>query len=86
MTILRPRITEKASNVTAQNVYTFEVERSATKKQIAKTVSEMYKVKPIRVNITKNPAKKVMYKGKAGQTRGVKKAYVYLKQGDKIEL
>jgi large subunit ribosomal protein L23 len=86
MSILRPRITEKASLVGSQNVYTFEIDREATKKEVAKSISEMYKVHPIRVNITKNPAKQVMHKGKVGRAKGVKKAYVYLKEGDKIDL
>ena len=84
--IIKPRITEKASNVTAQNIYTFEIDSRATKKDIAREILKMYKVNPIRVNITKNPAKNVMYKGRVGRSKGIKKAYVYLKQGDKIEL
>lgn len=86
MAILRPRITEKASLVTAGNVYAFEILASATKKDVARNIIELYKVTPIKVNITRNPAKNVMYKGKVGRTSAIKKAYVYLKKGDKLEI
>lgn len=83
--ILRPRITEKASLVMEKNVHTFEVISSATKKQIEETIKAYYKVNPVKVRIVKNPAKKVFIRGKKGVKTGVKKAYVYLKKGDKIE-
>lgn len=83
--LLRPRITEKASFLAEKNVHAFEVISTATKKQIAEAVKAFYKVIPIKINIVKNPAKKVFIKGKKGVKAGVKKAYVYLKKGDKIE-
>lgn len=83
--LLRPRITEKASFLVEANVHAFEVISTATKKQIAEAVKAFYKVIPIKVNIVKNPAKKVFIKGKKGVKSGVKKAYVYLKKGDKLE-
>jgi len=83
--ILRPRITEKASFVTEANIHTFEVAKEATKKQIIEAIKIFYKVSPLKVNIVKNPAKKVFVRGKKGIKAGVKKAYVYLKKGDKIE-
>jgi len=83
--ILRPRITEKASMVLEKNVYVFEVVSSATKKEVAETIKVFYKVIPVKINIVKNPSKKVFIKGKKGIKAGVKKAYVYLKKGDKLE-
>jgi large subunit ribosomal protein L23 len=83
--ILRPRITEKASLILEKNVHAFEVASSATKKQVAEAIRVFYKVIPVKINIVKNPAKEVFIKGKKGNKAGVKKAYVYLKQGDKIE-
>jgi large subunit ribosomal protein L23 len=84
--IKKPRITEK-SGLQAENasVYTFEVTALSNKKNIAKVVSEIYKVTPVKVNITKLPAKKVFSRGKKGTKSGVKKAIVYLKAGDKID-
>ena len=83
--LLRPRITEKASFVAESNVHTFEVSSDATKKQIAEAIRVFYKVTPIKINIVKNPSKEVFVRGKKGRKAGVKKAYVYLKAGDKLE-
>ncbi len=83
--LLRPRITEKANLVAEKNVHTFEVAFSATKGQVAEAVKAYYKVSPVKVRIVKNPAKTVLVRGKKGKKAGVKKAYVYLKEGDKIE-
>jgi len=80
-----PRITEKASINFDNNVYTFQVSSRANKAEIKKAVFQMYKVKPIRVNILPIPHKTVKAKGKIGSNGGGKKAYVYLKKGDKIE-
>ena len=85
--LLRPRITEKAAlGADRLNVYVFEVTRGATKRSVSASVQKIYKVKPIRVNVTTIPAKQVFVRGKKGVKSGGKKAYVYLKKGDKIEL
>jgi large subunit ribosomal protein L23 len=87
MVLIKPRITEKASfKAEMDNVFVFEVTKDSNKKSISKAVSELYKVNPVRVNITTNPSKNVFVRGKKGVKSGVKKAYVYLKKGDKIEL
>lgn len=83
--LLRPRITEKASFVMESNVHTFEVASNATKKQVTEAIKAFYKVMPLKINIVKNPKKEVFVRGKKGIKAGVKKAYVYLKKGDKIE-
>lgn len=84
--IKKPRITEKSGiQAGTFGVYTFEVTEKANKKNIAKAISEIYKVTPVRVNITNLPAKRVFSRGKVGRKSGVKKAVVYLKAGDKIE-
>jgi large subunit ribosomal protein L23 len=85
--ILRPRITEKSGIMNeASSVYTFEVEKNATKDTIAKAIKALYKVTAVKVNIVNLPAKKVLVRGKKGTQSAVKKALVYLKKGDKIEL
>lgn len=83
--ILRPRITEKANFASEANVHAFEVAPSATKTQVASAIKAFYKVTPVKVNMVKNPSKTVFIRGKKGVKSGVKKAYVYLKKGDKIE-
>ena len=84
--IKKPRVTEKASNAFEQNVYTFDVTPSANKTEIKKAIFSLYKVKPVKVNIVNTISKQIMSKGKAGVKQGGKKALVYLKKGDKIEL
>lgn len=83
--IKNPRITEKASFVAEQNVYTFDVMKSANKSEIKKAIFEIYKVKPTKVNILTVPSKKVFSRGVKGVKSGGRKAFVYLKKGDKIE-
>lgn len=83
--LLRPRITEKATFIAEQNVHAFEVAADATKKQVATAIKAFYKVSPVRINIVKNPAKAVFIRGKKGHKAGVKKAYIFLKKGDKLE-
>jgi large subunit ribosomal protein L23 len=85
--IVRPRITEKAGiQSETLNVYTFEVRKDATKRKIAHAVKELYKVTPLRVNMVKLPSKAVFVRGKRGAQSSVKKALVFLKKGDKIEI
>lgn len=83
--LVRPRITEKATFVAESNVHTFEIASDATKQQVTEAIKIFYKVNPVKVNIVKNPGKEVFVRGKKGIKAGVKKAYVYLKKGDKFE-
>lgn len=85
--LVRPRITEKAAiGADKHNVYVFEVTPNATKPSVAASVKAQYKVTPVKVNIAMRPAKSVFVRGKRGTKSSLKKAYVYLKKGDKIEL
>ncbi|MEK7177118.1 MAG: 50S ribosomal protein L23 [Patescibacteria group bacterium] len=85
--LLRPRITEKAAILADKNrVYIFEVTSDATKKSIATSVRGAYGVIPTKVRVATIPHKNVFVRGKRGVKSGGKKAYVYLKKGDKIEL
>jgi len=86
----KPRISEKAALSAENGVYVFEVSKDATKADIAQAITEVYKVNPIAVNIAKTPAKKVVRRKangvKSGYKTGRKKAYVYLKKGETIEI
>ncbi len=84
--IKNPRVTEKSSMAFEQNVYTFDIANKANKTEIKKAIFTLYKVKPIKVNVLPIPKKSIMSKGKAGNRGGGRKAFVYLKKGDKIEL
>lgn len=84
--ILSPRITEKATVVNGKyNAYVFNIHKDATKMHVAQAVRTIYSVNPVKVTIAKTPAKHVFKRGKQGMTSAIKKAYVYLKEGDKIE-
>jgi large subunit ribosomal protein L23 len=86
--IVAPRITEKAVSMSERNVYTFVVRPNATKYAVRDAIKALYNVTPVKVNIVnKKAAKRV--KGFSGRTvhdKGIKKAYVYLRKGDTINL
>lgn len=85
--LIRPRITEKAANESAKNVYTFDVLPTANKNQIVAAIKDVYKVTPVAVRVVTIPTKHVFNrKGTTGIKNGGKKAYVQLKKGDTIEL
>lgn len=84
-----PRVTEKGAIVAeASNAYTFNIHPDANKTDVKSAIETIYKVVPTKVAIAKVPSKKVQVRGKRGKLgvkSGGKKAYVYLKKGDRIE-
>ena len=58
--IKNPRVTEKASNANEQNVYTFDIAKSANKTEIKKAVFTLYKVLPVRINVLSVPRKTII--------------------------
>jgi large subunit ribosomal protein L23 len=83
--IIRPHITEKSGLLSQGGVYTFQISSGANKDSVAKAIKTLYKVTPVKVAITNNPAKRVFVRGKRGVVPGVRKAVVTLKKGDKID-
>ena len=84
--IVKPRVTEKATLSAEKGVYVFEVSKDSDKTRIAKAITAMYKVTPEKVRVVSLPSKAVFVRGKWGNKTAIKKAYVYLKKGDKIEI
>lgn len=85
--LLRPHITEKAALAADKSgVYVFRVSKDSTKKSISASVKDAYGVVPRKVGVVAIPSRRVFIRGKKGVKSGGKKAYVYLKKGDKIEL
>lgn len=85
--IKSPVITEKSTalNATASKV-AFWVDLAANKKDIKEAVEAIFSVKVLSVNTERIPGK-VKRMGKfAGRTSTRKRAYVSLKEGDKIQL
>lgn len=86
--LLKPHFTEKSVNLGERNVYTFEVKRDATKFEVRDAVKALYNVTPVKVNIV-NKLPAVRQRGSTGRpikVPGMKKAYVYLKKGESINL
>ncbi len=82
--LIRPRFTEKAVMQNALRVYTFEVAKDATKNEIKKAIEALFKVSPIKVTTQTIKPRAVVVRGRAGKAKGMKKAMVYLKEGDVI--
>ena len=81
--IIRPIITEKSMNGTAQKKYTFEVTKDATKIDIARAVEEVFDVEVKKVN-TLHVRGQMRRQGRTqGYTRSWKKAIVTLTQDSK---
>ncbi|MDE1875195.1 MAG: 50S ribosomal protein L23 [Patescibacteria group bacterium] len=83
--VISPRITEKAARLSENGIYAFNVRKDANARQIAEAVETAYKVKPVKVSVAPVKSKSMFSRGKYGKTVAGKKAYVYLKKGDKIE-
>ncbi|PIS13492.1 MAG: 50S ribosomal protein L23 [Candidatus Tagabacteria bacterium CG09_land_8_20_14_0_10_41_14] len=84
--ILSPHITEKAILVSEESVFVFRVSPEANKILIKKAIKELYGLEPIKIRITNMPAKLRFSRGKQGRRPGYKKAMVYFKKGDKIDI
>jgi large subunit ribosomal protein L23 len=90
---LKPRLSEKTYAMSeALNVYTFEVPADATKLTVAAAVKSQYDVTPTNVRIATIPGKAVQTyrksarKTESGKRSNVRKAYVTLKEGDKLPI
>lgn len=86
--LISPRITEKGAYLSERGVYVFNVAKDASKKDITEAVLNIFKVTPRKVTVVRVPGKDVQTRGKnrLGHTASGKKAYVYLKKGETIEL
>ena len=84
--IKAPIITEKSSNLAANNVMTFSVDVRANKTQIKQAVEKIFNVKVENVNTINVKPKKKRVGRYVGKTNKVKKAIVNLKEGSSIEL
>lgn len=81
--ILKPVLTEKATNMAKNNTYTFEVHTDVNKYQIVNVLEHIYKVKVSEVRVM-NRKGKTRRAGRKMQTRvlpDIKLAYVTLKEG-----
>lgn len=86
--IVKPRITEKAALMGDKNIYVFEVSRSATKTDVKDAVSALFKVTPVKVNIVNRVPRRTKSRARNRMVvvPGLRKAHVYLKKGETINL
>jgi large subunit ribosomal protein L23 len=83
----RPLITEKSTDLQAQNKYAFEIADGANKLMIKQAIEKAFKVKVTGVNVitVRGKTKRVGRGRRQIQTTPWKKAIVTLQAGDKIE-
>ncbi len=88
MVLVRPHITEKATDLSEAGVYAFEISKRANKMDVRRAIEKYYKVKPVKIAVIVGLAK-TMKNPRTGRVQvkktAIKKALVYLKKGDKIE-
>jgi len=77
-------ISEKSTQLAAENKYIFKVVKNAGKFQIKEAVEGYYGVQVVRVNTVRIPAKKRIQGRTVGWKKGFKKAIVTLREGDTI--
>jgi large subunit ribosomal protein L23 len=79
-------VTEKATDLSKNNQYVFEVFPRSNKTEIKKAVEETFNIDVIKVNIIKTPGKKRRQGRTLGWKKGYKKAIVSIKKGQKIDI
>ena len=83
--IIEPIVTEKTSGLMASSVYVFKVLKEATKTQIKNALKLTFGVDSESINTSKVRGKVKTLGRSIGRTAGWKKAYVKLKEGQKIK-
>ena len=85
--IVRPLVTEKTMKIgDNNNTVVFEVKKGVNKIHIKQAIEEIFNVKVDSVNVV-NQKPKTKRMGKyVGKTSNVKKAYIKLKEGYKIDI
>jgi len=88
MVLQRPLVTEKSMAGQQKGTYTFVVGMDANKHEIKHAVEKVYNVKvdAVRVIRVKGKVKRMKNQLLEGKRKDVKKAYVKLKEGSRIDL
>ena len=81
----RPLITEKSTDLQAQNKYVFEIADEANKPLVKQAIEKAFRVRVTGVNVVTVPGKTRRVGRRQVQTRSWKKAIVTLGPGNKIE-
>jgi large subunit ribosomal protein L23 len=81
-----PAVTEKGTLVSEHNQVVFNVASSATKPDIKKAVEGLFGVKVKAVNTLVRKGKLRRFKGRPALLSDVKKAYVTLEEGQRLDV
>lgn len=84
--ILKPLITEKADRQREHNCYQFQVAAQANKRQIRDAVQHLFNVEVIEVKTANYRGKPRQLGRSQGYKTGYKKAWVTVKEGQKIQV
>jgi large subunit ribosomal protein L23 len=84
--IKSPAITEKGTLISESNQVVFNVARDATKPAIKKAVEGLFGVKVKAVNTLVRKGKLKRFKGQPAILGDVKKAYVTLEEGSRLDV
>lgn len=85
--IVRPLVTEKTmSTHDSNNTVVFEVKKGTNKIAIKQAIEEIFNVKVEAVNVVNQKPKTKRMGRYEGKTNNLKKAYIKLKEGYKIDI
>jgi len=80
-----PLVSEKSSNLAdQQNQVIFKVARDASKEEIKRAVETLFDVNVLQVTTCQVKPKSKSFRGRPGQRKGWKKAYLSLAEGQEI--
>lgn len=83
--IKKPIITEKATALSENNKYVFQVPFFANKSSIKSAITKIFEVEVKKVNIINLKGKVKRFRGHIGRQSDIKKAIVTLKPGSNID-
>ena len=84
--VKRPWISEKSQRVLENNQYVFLVEDHANKSAVKEEIQRKYGVHVTRVNMVQQPRETTRFRNRISKKRGIRKAFVFLKKGEKIDI
>lgn len=84
--LIRPIVTEKSAILSSDGRYTFQIADYATKQEVQQIVEKRFKVHVTRVNVVTVHPKKRMRGAIEGRISGYRKAVVFVKKGETIDL
>jgi large subunit ribosomal protein L23 len=85
-TLLYPVVTEKTNLLSEVNQYAFAVRLDATKPEIKSAVESIFRGKVESITTQVRKGKNKVFRGRRGRQSDVKRAYVRITSGQRIDL